>query len=205
MYTKTIMSLIALLLGLAVRAQEEAPGIRNLTKITVFSPGISYEARTGTDQILRGHAFAGVGLSYSFSSNLGSNFEIEVNPGIGLQYRFYYNAKARAAKGKRTGNNNLNYVAGFSQLTLSKALVTDSGNEVQPDGLRPVTSIGAVWGIQRNYPKHFSLDLSVGPGIYFTRAEYDLGGPATIRETISNFTLVGELTLGFWLNGNRKK
>ena len=204
MSTKTIFHLALLLIGFRASAQTEPAEIRNMTKLSFLSPGVIYEARTGAHQSLRGHVFAGVGFAYSYSSTFGSNFEFDVNPGVGLQYRLYYNAKARAAKGKRTENNNQNYVAGFSQMILSKSLVSDTPNERAPN-LRPITSLGAVWGIQRNYPKHFSLDLSFGPGVYFTYAEYDFGSMGITRETISNFTLVGELTLGFWLNSNRKK
>ena len=49
---------------------------------------------------------------------------------------------------------------------------------------------GVVWGFQRNYPSHFSLDLNIGLG-------YVKAG------TVNGISPIGELNIGFWL-GKKK-
>ena len=192
-----------LIAGSSLSAQEAPAEIRNLTKITVLNPGISYEARLAPYRSLRGHAFLGLSASYSYSSTFGSDYSFSAAPAFGVQFRNYYNARRRAEAGKRTVDNNLNYVGVLTQITWSEENVNDDLFTDVQDRTRPVGAVGVVWGIQRNYPKHFSLDLNFGPGYYFTRS-YESTSTGVRSVADNGFTIVGELTLGFWLNGKKK-
>ena len=88
--------------------------IINLTKITFLNPGISYEHRIGKLQSLYFQAFMNTSAGVSYSSSFGWNSGIYFDPALTAQYRYYYNAKKRESKGKRTEWNNLNYLAGIS-------------------------------------------------------------------------------------------
>jgi hypothetical protein len=72
-------------------------------------------------------------------------------------------------------------------MTFFKETVSSNGDT----DIRSLNSFGIAWGISRNYKKRFSLDLSIGPGYYYTK-----------RTTVSEggITLVGQISLGFWLN-----
>ena len=172
--------------------------IINLTKITFLNPGISYEHRIGKLQSLYFQAFMNTSAGVSYSSSFGWNSDIYFDPALTAQYRYYYNAKKRESKGKRTERNNLNYVAGISEITFSKSRVsTEHFNELNR---RAITNIGIAWGIQRNYNSRFSLDLNLGLGYLFTKASKPDNQGQRTSIHFSQFTGLGQLNLGFWLN-----
>jgi hypothetical protein len=65
---------------------------------------------------------------------------------------------------------------------------------------RACNTVGVVWGFQRNYRKRFSLDLNLGLGYLFSTATVLDNTGQTVRENLGEFTTLGQLTLGFWLN-----
>lgn len=101
-------------------------------------------------------------------------------------------------KEKRTAMNSLNYVCAISEISFSKASVSDS--YFNEEKRRAINSFGIAWGFQRNYPKRFSLDLNLGIGYLFTKGTTtnDLG--EIITKNIAQATSVGQINLGFWLN-----
>ena len=66
--------------------------------------------------------------------------------------------------------------------------------------LKPVNTVGLAWGLQRNYEKRFSLDMSFGLGYYFTRGTFQDDSGATFTKNYGEFTPVINVDLGFWLN-----
>ena len=92
--------------------------------------------------------------------------------------------------------NSLNYVSTIVEMVFFKETVSSNGDTE----LRSLNSFGIAWGLSRNYQKRFSLDLSVGPGYLYAKRTTlnDLGEYITKNE--GEITLVGQISLGFWLN-----
>ena len=65
---------------------------------------------------------------------------------------------------------------------------------------RPMNTIGVLWGFQRNYKSRFSLDLNIGPAYLFARSSVPdtYGNPH--KRTVGEFSTMGRITLGFWVN-----
>ena len=178
---------------------QEETDITNLTKITFLNPGISREARIGRLQSIYLQAFMNTSAYFSYSSSLGTDGGVFFDPALTAQYRYYYNAEKRASKGKRTEMNNLNYVSGVIEIGFSKGAISDQ--YVSEKNRRPVTKIAAVWGIQRNGARRFSLDLNLGIGYVFAKGtKYNEITWQPYSSRISQFTTLGQLNLGFWLN-----
>ncbi|GAB4094416.1 hypothetical protein [Flaviaesturariibacter terrae] len=200
--------LACLLVALAASAQEAADtsaGIRDLLRVTFLSPGVTYEKRVGRFQSVLAEAFGTLSFSLASSSALGTRSDAHIDPALMLQYRFYYNQRAREAAGRRTANNNLNFVGPLYRVYWSRRRLNDV-SLAEPEA-RAVHSLGAVWGIQRNYPKRFSLELSLGLGYYFSkniRYEYNQNGDVVkSTQNVNGYTSVGQFSIGFWLGKRR--
>jgi hypothetical protein len=57
--------------------------ITDVTKVTFFNPGVSYEKRIGKFQSLYAQAFLNTSFALGFSDALGSTFSLNLNFGIG--------------------------------------------------------------------------------------------------------------------------
>jgi len=178
--------------------KEDQPGITDITKITFLNPGLSYEKAIGGFSSLYAQAYINLSFGLGYSSSLGGTSFFYADPAATLQYRYYYNFKKREKKGRRTNMNNLNYICAISQLNFTKGRIEES--DYTEEDLRAITTLGAAWGMQRNYPKRFSLDLSLGLGYFFGKATRDDGMGGIITPTVGKLTTVGQFTLGFWLN-----
>ncbi len=190
---KTTLLLCALLLGtLCSQAQYKKNIVRteNVFKINFLTPGVSYEHATNKNQTIHGEAYIALALRQStiYGSNTSSpEIDIAAIPAFNLQYRLYYNYEKRKEADKRTEKNSMNYIA--------PAITHVSTNN--KFFLSSVTSFGFLWGMQRNYSSHFSLDLNLGLGYAFLGNKYDgysQGG---------TITGMGDLRLGFWLNNKK--
>jgi hypothetical protein len=169
--------------------------IRDVTKLNLFEPGISYEKRIGKMQSLAGQAFLSTSIYIGYSDALGNTSSIDVYPALSLQYRYYYNAAKRNAKGKRTEMNSLNYVTAIGEVDFYRENLSFTEND-----LRTLKVFGIAWGFQRNYPKRFSLDLSFGLGYVFTKQTTINNAGEYITENTGNVTNIGQIGFGFWLN-----
>jgi hypothetical protein len=172
--------------------------IRDITKLNFLGPGISYEKRIGKFQSLHAQAYMETSAYFSYSDVFGTDAGVYFSPALALQYRYYYNAARREAKGKRTAMNSLNYVGAVSQVAfLKNEIITSYFPE---EGRQPSYTIGAIWGFQRNYLKRFSLDFHVGLGyINYKTMEFDEEDKPVIKNA-GELTLISQLSLGFWLN-----
>ena len=170
--------------------------VRDITKITLFDPGISYEKRIGKLQSLYGQAVLRSTIYIGYSSALGNTSGIYFHPALGLQYRYYYNGEKRKAKGKRTEMNSLNYVSTVVEAAFYRETISATAEK----DLRALKTFAAAWGFQRNFPKRFSLDLSFGLGYVYTKQTTvnDTGLYGT--KNFGEFTYVGHIGIGFWLN-----
>jgi len=194
---KIIFPVVLVLISMNLHSQfQQEPGISNVTRATFFAPGISYEKKIGKFQSLSAQAFLGTSFYIGYSSSQGNSAGIDFYPSLGLQYRHYYNAAKREAKGKRTEMNSLNYVSAVAETSFYEQVVSADGDK----DIRSSNLFGIAWGLSRNYPKRFSLDLSLGLGYFFTKTTTvnDLG--QYITENEGGITNVGHIGLGFWLN-----
>ena len=174
---------------------ETETDIRDVTKLNFFDPGISYEKRIGRMQSLTAQAFLSTSIYIGYSDALGNTSSIDVYPALSLQYRYYYNAAKRDAKGKRTEMNSLNYVSAIAEVDFYREYVSPTEKDI-----RALNVFGIAWGFQRNYPKRFSLDLSFGLGYVFTKQTTINYAGEYITENTGNLTNIGQIGLGFWLN-----
>jgi hypothetical protein len=163
-------------------------GVVNLTKISLISPGFSYEQRIGRFQTLYGRAFLNPSGYAVYSGTFGTDANLYLDPAITIQYRYYYNAFRRAEKGRNITMNNLNYLAPVFKTTFNAE-----------NSQRSIHKTGIVWGFQRNYSRRFSIDINLGLGFAFAKEGRSNNGEIT-GEKISEFTTIGQLNLGIWLN-----
>jgi hypothetical protein len=193
---KIFLLLMILISATCFSQNDKNTDIRNVTKVTFFDPGISYEKKIGKLQSLYAQAFLSTAISLGYSSSFGNTSSINGYPALTLQYRYYYNAAKRKAKGKRTEMNSLNYVSALAETDFYRENVSSNGEKK----LRALKIFGAVWGFQRNYRKRFSLDLNLGVGYVYKKETTinDAGQYAT--KNVGEFTNVGQIGLGFWLN-----
>ena len=80
--------------------------------------------------------------------------------------------------------NSLNYIAPV----YTASYVNSPPNSKK---MKLIQQFGAVWGIQRNYPRRFSLDLNVGLGYLYNAASY---------QNNNSIWPIAQFTLGIWLN-----
>lgn len=172
--------------------------IVNITKASFLNPGISYEKRVAKFQSLLGQASINTSFSIGYSSSLGNTSSISFDPALSFQYRYYYNYERRHKKGKRTEINSLNYLSPTIGTIFSKSRISSS--HYIENNRRPISTVGVVWGLQRNYKKRFSLDFNLGLGYLFTTATLPDNTGQTVKENITKFSTLGQINLGFWLN-----
>ena len=177
---------------------QESADITDVTKATFFNPGFSYEKRMGKLQSLYAQVFMNTSIALGFSEALGNTSSIYFDPAVSIQYRYYYNFKAREDKGKRTEMNSLNYIAGILETTFSKG--STSSSYLTEKDRRAINVFGIAWGFQRNYPKRFSLDINFGPGYLYTTVTTMNDTGQLITKNAGQFIPVGQINLGFWLN-----
>lgn len=172
--------------------------VTRVTKVVFLSPGFSYEDRLGKFQTVYLTAYLATSAYYTYSSSLGTDSRIYFDPALLVRYRYYYNGAARETKGKGTERNSLNFIGPLFDITFSKAALTDHSYE--EDNRRAIYTLGIAWGIQRNYKKRFSLDLSLGVGYFFAKGTEPDHNLQPIHVSQSGFTIPGNFSLGFWLN-----
>jgi hypothetical protein len=167
-----------------VNAQEkdDSRNVTSVTKITFLEPGVAQELALGKSITVMFRA----GITATLAVD---EYEEEITgllPRIfgGTSLRTYYNFKKRNEEEKNTNNNSANYI---SLLGMYSTKPLSKRTDYDQDFNNPLLNLGIVWGMQRNYPSGFSLDLNIGPGY------------ASAGKAISSFTVVGEFTLGWRL------
>ncbi len=182
-YLFGILLLVAMMCTNRLLAQKaENDGVSNVFKVNFLYPGISYEQK-----ILKFTTINFIGyMNILATTQSGLSNEIQkvyFCPAFNLEIRNYYNYKRRQRKGLRTEMNSMNYAGPIFNGNYIK--VSDKA------GSRLVNVVGAVWGMQRNYPKRFSLDFNLGLGYLFN---------APVFKNNNSLFPLAQLNLGFWLN-----
>lgn len=194
---KHLFLFVLFFISLNCRSQQN--DIVSITKITFLDPGIGREIRIAKFQSVFLQAFLNTSAYFSFSDAFGTNAGVYFDPAAKVQYRCYYNAEKRIAKNKRTEMNSLNYVGGLVQTIFTDVAYAD--DHVNEDKRRPVNTIGIIWGLQRNGSKHFSFDLNLGVGYLFGKGtKLDQTTWLPYSSSVSEFTGIVSLNLGFWLS-----
>ena len=178
--------------------KRQPSSVIDMAKITLLFPGVSYEKAIAKYQTLQGYALYNLyTYSYSQGSRAGINSTTYFDPTFMLSYRFYCNYDRRQKLGRTTERNNMNYLGPFAQVFFSKIPIGSYAYE--NTRRRPVFIYGALYGMQRNYSSHFSLDINFGLGVISGNSRnYD---PYTGNITTGNQTQVtipGQVTLSFW-------
>ena len=174
-----ILLIVAAHAGLA---QDENPhlGVTNVLKLNFFLPGISYEQKVGRYQTLNISGYLD-GLIINNYENGRRQSHLVALPTFSMEFRNYYNLNKRDAKGKSTALNSGNYIAPLFLSRYSRSTLPDPAL---------VNQVGAVWGMQRNYPKGFSLDLNGG-------LAYTINGNHLFN--YDPIELIVQAKIGFWL------
>jgi hypothetical protein len=172
--------------------------VTNITKVTFFNPGISYERRIQKLQTLYAQVFMNTSGRIEYSSSFGNTSTFYFDPAFTLQYRYYYNAARRLANDKRIEMNSLNYLSSIYELVYSKRQISAS-NYIETNR-RALNTFGIAWGFQRNYKRRFSIDLNLGAGYLFGKATLSDNTGQAITKNVGQFTPVGQLNIGLWLN-----
>lgn len=179
-------------------SQEKPAAVTTVTKATFLNPGISYEKGIGKNQTVYLQGFLNTSAEFVYSSEWGASSDISFDPAFTLQYRYYYNIPSRQAKGKRVEMNSANYISPVFQMSLSKEYVSEVFAKRNP---QLIYQFAAVWGLQRNFAKRFSLDLNIAPGILFTKQvseNIDTRQPKFTN--LVEYSTFSQVNLGFWLN-----
>jgi len=165
-------------------AQQEISqsSVTNILKLNFFLPGSSYEQKIGKFQTLHFSMYIDLLMEESSENNYDfTNFNL--TPSLNAEFRNYYNVNKREGKGLRTALNSANYIAPL--------YIGRYPNSIYYPDLKWVNQVGAVWGMQRNSPKGFSLDLNLGL-VYTFDAQYF----SFLHDPIE---LILHIELGFWL------
>ena len=148
---------------------------KGIMKLNFLPISFSYEFRVNKEMTMM--------VEPSFNFNWSANGLYYFSPTVTVFYRYYYNYEKRNMKGKRTAKNSVNYVGATMIFSFWNAAWSA---RLGPDDYIRYFGFGPVWGIQRNYKKHFSLAINLGPIVSY--------GNKGLRPDA-----IAYLTLGFWL------
>ena len=160
----SMLTLFALLLICNLSAQSDKNVEKGLFKINALLPGISYELGAGKNTTFNFDVILG------FALNGGSDRRTEFGlyPGVGAEFRYYYNMDRRLNKGKNISQNSGNYLSFANQLLGGTSIIGE---------LDYVSNFyyntGILYGFQRTYEKGFYFNIGFGPGVFVD--EYDSG------------------------------
>ena len=144
--------------------------------LNLLAPSAEYELSVSSKSTIDMNL--GVGFAYQKSTYSGEAYGFY--PGFEAQYRYYYNFRKRADKGKKTSENSGNYVTAIASVTGGDPIIGDLEYASDYGGF-----VGPAWGLQRVYNSGFKLNLNLGLGLGF-------------NENQSYFTPLFGLQLG-WL------
>ena len=163
-----------------------SPTTTNVLKLNFFLPGISYEQKLAELTTLHLDAYMdGLIITAPYSEDEQSH--VYATPSFKAELRSYYNLLKRDFKGARTAMNSANY---FAPLYVGRYTLVSEYEE-----RKWINQLGVVWGIQRNAPGRFSVDVNTGLIFTVTAKSYYFYDPINI---------VFHLRLGFWLGRKLK-
>ncbi|MGO4289269.1 hypothetical protein [Chitinophaga sp. RAB17] len=163
-----ILSALLLVAFLRVNAQQnlERKPSQLRANFSVLGLGANYELRLLKFTTLNLDAEVGMGVSYSYSDYMGSDWGYAIVPDFSVGIRQYYNIARREKKGKRIDNNSGNFFTVRGGYMANPIAANDyyEGNYAY---------FVPAWGMQRSWGKHFSFEAQFG--IRFSPVEYENG------------------------------
>ncbi len=191
---------IFILITVMTASAQDAGGVdvETVSVLTIFNPGFSHERKIGQNQTLYAQVFMNTSIYLGYSSSLGNTSDIHFEPALSAQYRYYYNAKRRSEKGKRTALNSMNYLSFIYEATFTDNRIDVS--DYEEEHVRPIHQIGICWGIQRNYASRFSLNLQLGFGYFYTKVTTPDATGQPVSGHTDGLNTLGQINLGIWLN-----
>ena len=184
---KLIGSLLFLLLTspiLLAQKERDEQWVVNVTKITFIEPGLAHEFPLGRSATF----FLRAGMTVTLATDYFDQITgVLFRPFVSGSGRVYYNFAKREDQGKNINKNSANY---FALLAIVATEPLNKGTDYDPSLNNTILNTGVVWGMQRNYPSGFSLDLNIGIGY------------AKVGD-ISGLSPVGEFNIGWWF-GKKK-
>jgi hypothetical protein len=163
-----------------------SPATMNVLKLNFFLPGISYEQKLAELTTLHLDAYVdGLIITAPYSDDEQSH--VYPTPSFKAELRTYYNLLKRNFKGARTAMNSANYLA---PLYVGRYTLVSEYEE-----RKWINQLGFVWGIQRNGPGRFCIDVNTGLIFTVSAKSYYFYDPINI---------VLHLRLGFWLGRKLK-
>ena len=162
----SMLTLFALFLICNLSAQSDKNVEKGLFKVNALFLGISYELGAGENTTFN------FDLVIGFAINGGSNRDTEFGlyPGLGAEFRNYYNMDRRLEKGKNITGNSGNYIGVLNQFYFGTPVVGDL--EYSSDYYY---NLAAVYGFQRTYEKGFYFSVAVGPALFVDEFDTDAG------------------------------
>jgi hypothetical protein len=175
--------------------------LTDLAKINLFNPGISFEKRINSNQTLYLNAFYNLHITTKDRKNSVMSSKLVFEPSLAMQYRFFYNIPVR--KTKMNSFNSYNYVCPAFETNYGKREELTFDNSVTPKTI--IYKIGALWGIQRNYKNHFSVDANAGLSYitYKNRTELSPGSYSILK--VSTVGIIGHVNIGYFIAYRKKK
>jgi hypothetical protein len=175
--------------------------LTNLAKINLFNPGVSFEKRINSNQTLYLNTFYNLHIATKGRKNSALFSKLVFEPSLAVQYRFYYNIPVR--KTKMNSFNSYNYVCPAFETNYGKREELSFDNSVTPK--TTIYKIGALWGIQRNYKNHFSVDANVGLSyITYKNKTEDSPGSYSILK-VSTVGIIGHVNIGYFIAYSKNK
>lgn len=165
-------------------------------RINLISPGVSFEKSLSATSTLYAKAYITPTFIFTYSSSLGSEFKVFIDPAIQGQLRFYYNGRKRAEQGHRVAMNSAEYITPLYDISYSKAPA--ARDYFEESSHRFIHKYGLGWGIQRNLKNKLSIDITLGPGVQVAKGTYYDNGQY-LSHTNTRFVIMGGLVLGIWL------
>jgi hypothetical protein len=151
---KYIVLILLVVLVTNLKAQEKTSVEKNIFKINILTPGITYELGIGKKTTLN----SDLNIAVVYYQNSG----LKVFPYIQEQFRYYYNLEKRVGKNKNTANNSANFMA------ISASYYFESIGELKYLHRYDGITIAPVWGLQRTYKSNLNINLNAGIGYNFS-------------------------------------
>ncbi len=165
----------------SAHAQSDKNVEKGLFKVNALYPGVSYELGVGKNTTFNFDAV----ILFALRGGSDRDTEFGLFPGVGADFRYFYNMDRRLGKDKNIFGNSGNYIGVANKFNPGDAVI---GNLDFVSSF--YYSAAIVYGIQRMRPKGFYWGVSFGPAVFVD--DYDAGAGLAI-----------DVKLG-WVLGKRK-
>lgn len=137
-----------------------------LFSLYMLTPGFSYEQKLARNMSVSVNVQLSFQLAYQNNNGFTQSY-YAIRPYVNPIFRYYYNLEKRAQAGKYTNRNSGNFV-GFTATRFLPTWAEGGTAFLRND--RPVDAldfiVGPIWGIQRTQANDFTIDFSLGYGLY---------------------------------------